>query len=56
MRDKVPPEVFTTPYQNPVNGSPENVRNNLREASQLLKEAGFEIQGSQAGRPKGPAR
>jgi microcin C transport system substrate-binding protein len=43
VRDKVPPELFTTPYQNPVNGNPENVRNNLREATRLLKEAGFEI-------------
>ena len=43
LRDKVPPEVFTTPYTNPVNGNPENVRNNLREARELLKEAGFEI-------------
>ena len=42
VRDKVPPEVFTTPYRNPVNGNPENVRNNLREATRLLKEAGFE--------------
>ena len=41
LRDKVPPEVFTTPYQNPVNGSPENVRANLREGLRLLKEAGF---------------
>ena len=43
VRDKVPPEVFTTPYKNPVNGNQENVRNNLREATRLLKEAGFEI-------------
>lgn len=43
VRDKVPAEVFTTPYTNPVNGNPENVRNNLREATRLLKEAGFEI-------------
>ncbi len=42
LRDKVPAEVFTTPYQNPVNGNPENVRTNLREALRLLKEAGFE--------------
>ena len=42
LRDKVPAEVFTTPYKNPVNGNAENVRNNLREASRLLKEAGFE--------------
>jgi microcin C transport system substrate-binding protein len=42
VRDKVPPEVFTTPYQNPVNGNPQNVRTNLREAARLLKEVGFE--------------
>jgi microcin C transport system substrate-binding protein len=43
LRDKIPPEVFTTPYENPVGGNPENLRNNLREAARLLKEAGFEI-------------
>jgi microcin C transport system substrate-binding protein len=41
LRDKIPAEVFTTAYSNPVNGNPENVRNNLREATRLLKEAGF---------------
>jgi len=43
VRDKVPPEVFTTPYINPVNGNPENVRANLREAVRLMKEAGYEV-------------
>jgi microcin C transport system substrate-binding protein len=43
VRDKVPAEVFTTSYTNPVGGNPENVRANLREATRLLKEAGFEI-------------
>ena len=43
VRDKVPPEVFTKPYTNPVNGSPENVRTNMREALRLLKEAGYEV-------------
>ena len=43
VRGKVPAEVFTTPYTNPVNGSPEAVRNNLREAIRLMKEAGFEL-------------
>jgi microcin C transport system substrate-binding protein len=43
VRDKVPPEVFTTPYQNPVGGNPEAVRSNLRESLRLLKEAGYEI-------------
>ena len=53
LRDKVPPEVFTTPYQNPVNGNPENVRNNLREATRLLKEAGFETRDRKLVDPKG---
>ena len=43
VRDKVPPEVFTKPYTNPVGGTPENVRANLREALRLLKEAGYEV-------------
>jgi microcin C transport system substrate-binding protein len=43
VRDKVPAEVFTTPYQNPVGGNPEAVRANLRESMRLLKEAGFEV-------------
>jgi microcin C transport system substrate-binding protein len=43
VRDKVPTEVFTTPYQNPVGGNPEAVRANLRESMRLLKEAGYEI-------------
>jgi microcin C transport system substrate-binding protein len=55
LRDKVPPEVFTTPYVNPVGGNPEAVRANLREATKLLKEAGFEVRERKlvdpAGRP-----
>ena len=47
VRDKVPASVFTTPYANPVNGSPENVRANLREALRLLQEAGYELKGRQ---------
>jgi microcin C transport system substrate-binding protein len=43
VRGKVPPEVFTKPYTNPVGGTPENVRANLRESLRLLKEAGYEI-------------
>jgi microcin C transport system substrate-binding protein len=43
VRGEVPPEVFTSEYQNPVNGKPELVRNNLREATRLLREAGYEI-------------
>jgi microcin C transport system substrate-binding protein len=43
VRDKVPADVFTTPYVNPVGGNPEAVRANLRESIKLLKEAGFEV-------------
>lgn len=43
VRDKVPAELFTMPYKNPVGGNAEAARNNLREATRLLKEAGFEI-------------
>jgi microcin C transport system substrate-binding protein len=53
VRDKVPAEVFTTPYANPVGGTPENVRNNLREAARLLKEAGFEVKDRKLFDPKG---
>jgi microcin C transport system substrate-binding protein len=43
VRAEVPAEVFTTVYTNPVGGSPEAVRDNLREALRLLKEAGYEV-------------
>ncbi len=43
VRADVPSEVFTTPYTNPVGGSPEAVRDNLREALRLFKEAGYEV-------------
>ncbi len=43
VKDLIPASVLTTPYQNPVNGNPQAVRDNLREADRLLKEAGWEI-------------
>jgi microcin C transport system substrate-binding protein len=43
VRDKVPADVFTKVYQNPVGGNPDAVRANLRESARLLKEAGFEV-------------
>jgi microcin C transport system substrate-binding protein len=43
VEDKVPPELFTQEYKNPVGGNPENVRANLRQALALLKEAGYEV-------------
>ena len=47
VRDKVPPEVFTTPYANPVGGTPQAARDNLQKALQLLTEAGYELRGRQ---------
>jgi microcin C transport system substrate-binding protein len=46
VKDLVPPEVFTTPYTNPVGGTPQKARDNLRKAIELLKEAGFELKGN----------
>ena len=43
VRDKVPLELFTTPYSNPVGGDPQKVRDNLRHALGLLREAGYEV-------------
>ena len=43
VRDKVPAELFTKPYTNPVAGNMEKVRANLREGMHLLKHAGYEI-------------
>jgi microcin C transport system substrate-binding protein len=43
VRAQVPGEVFTTAYTNPVGGNPEAVRENLRQALRLLKEAGYEV-------------
>lgn len=43
IRDKIPAEVFTTPYQNPVGGDPQKQRSNLGKAVRLFKEAGYEI-------------
>ncbi len=45
MKDKVPAEVFTTPYTNPVAGDPQKARDNLRQAVELLKQAGWEMKG-----------
>lgn len=46
LKDKVPPEVFTTPYTNPVGGDPQKSRDNLRKAIGLLKEAGWALKGN----------
>lgn len=46
IKDKVPPEVFTTPYTNPVGGDPQKARDNLRKAIELFKQAGYVLKGN----------
>ena len=43
VKDQVPPDLFTKPYTNPVTGNPQAVRDNLRQALTLLREAGYEV-------------
>jgi microcin C transport system substrate-binding protein len=43
VKDKVPAELFTKPYTNPVGGNQQAVRDNLREALRLLREAGYAV-------------
>ncbi len=43
VKDQVPAELFSKPYTNPVSGNLQAVRNNLREALKLLREAGYVI-------------
>ena len=47
VRNEVPAEVFKKVYANPVCGNPDAVRNNLREAARLFKEAGYEVRNQQ---------
>ncbi|RWX76637.1 ABC transporter substrate-binding protein [Neorhizobium lilium] len=46
LKDKIPPQVFTTPYANPIGGDANKVRDNFRTAIGLLKEAGWELKGN----------
>jgi microcin C transport system substrate-binding protein len=41
----IPETVFTQAYENPVGGDQRKFRQNLREAQQLLQEAGYEVRG-----------
>jgi microcin C transport system substrate-binding protein len=51
LKDKIPESVFTTPYENPVGGTDQdvqaNMRANLREAVSLFREAGYTLRGNQ---------
>jgi microcin C transport system substrate-binding protein len=44
FRGQIPDEVFTQEFVNPVSGSPQNLRKNLREALDLLKQAGWALE------------
>lgn len=46
LKDKVPADVFTKPYANPVNGEPQKVRDNLKTAIALFKAAGYDLKGN----------
>lgn len=46
LKDKVPAKIFTEPYTNPVNGDPAKLRENLRRAVGILREAGYELKGN----------
>ncbi len=43
LKDQLPAEVFTTEYTNPVSNNSTERRKNLREASRLLAEAGWNV-------------
>jgi microcin C transport system substrate-binding protein len=47
VQDKVPEEVFTTPYWNPVAESEREARRNLLHAMELLNDAGFIVRNMQ---------
>lgn len=45
-KGEIPDEVFTTPYEPPKTDGTGNIRDNMRQALALLKEAGWSIQGA----------
>ena len=53
VKDQVPASVFTTEYTNPVSGDPQKLRANLRVASEMLKAAGYVLDGDQLKAPDG---
>ncbi len=46
LKDQISPDVFTTEFRNPVGGDPAKLRDNLRKAVGLMKEAGYELRGN----------
>ncbi|PZQ80795.1 MAG: hypothetical protein DI549_16270 [Ancylobacter novellus] len=53
VKDKIPASVFTTPYTNPEGWSEGLRRGNLREAANLLRQAGYEVKGGKLVNAKG---
>ena len=51
VKDKLPPELFTTEWKNPVGGS--EFRNNMREAVKLMQEAGWTVKDGKLVNDKG---
>jgi microcin C transport system substrate-binding protein len=47
VKNEVPPELFKKPFSNPVNGTAAQVRDNLRHAVRLLREAGYVVKNQQ---------
>ena len=47
VREKIPAIAFKKPYSNPTAGNPEAMRNNLREAVRLFREAGYAVRDQQ---------
>ncbi len=43
LKDKLPPDVFTTEYKNPLNDTPQARRRNMRRAATLLDAAGWKV-------------
>ncbi len=43
VKDEIPPEVFTQPYANPKTDGTGRMRGNLRKATKLFDEAGWEV-------------
>jgi len=51
VRKQVPPEVFTTPFANPVNSTPQDLRKHMREALDLFKQAGWTLRAERVDDP-----
>ncbi|UCF99056.1 MAG: ABC transporter substrate-binding protein [Spirochaetaceae bacterium] len=47
IRDKIPPEVFSKEYVPPVTDGSGNIRTQIREATRLLQQAGWEVRNQQ---------